>query len=48
MKGNTSAIIFGIAIILSSIFLGKSYVDRKKVDGTIQVTGLGKVDFSSD
>ena len=48
MKGNTSAIIFGIAIILSSIFLGKAYVDRKNVDGTIQVTGLGKVDFSSD
>ena len=48
MKGNTSALIFGIAIILSSIFLGKAYVDRKNVDGTIQVTGLGKVDFSSD
>jgi hypothetical protein len=48
MKNYTSAIIFGIAIIVSSIFLGKSYVDRKKVDGSIQVTGLGKVDFSSD
>lgn len=48
MKSYSSAIIFGIAIIVSSIFLGKSYVDRKKVDGTIQVTGLGKVDFSSD
>lgn len=48
MKGNTSAIIFGIAIIVSSIFLGKSYVDRKKIDGTIQVTGLGNVDFSSN
>ena len=33
---------------VSSIFLGNSYVDRKKVDGSIQVTGLGKVDFSSD
>mgnify|MGYP003668696764 CR=1 FL=1 len=48
MKGNTSAIIFGIAIIVSSIFLGKSYVDRTKVDGSIQVTGLGNVDFNSD
>lgn len=48
MKNYTSAIIFGIAIIVSSIFLGNSYVDRKKVDGSIQVTGLGKVDFSSD
>ncbi len=48
MKNYTSAIIFGIAIIVSSIFLGNSYVDRKKVDGSLQVTGLGKVDFSSD
>ncbi len=48
MKGHLNAIIFGIAIIISSIFLGKSYVDRKQVNGTIQVTGLGKVDFSSD
>jgi hypothetical protein len=48
MKKNTSAIIFGIAIIVSSIFLGRAYVQRTKVDGEIQVTGLGKADFSSD
>ena len=29
-------------------FLGKAYVDRTKVEGEIQVTGLGKTDFSSD
>ncbi|PCJ79674.1 MAG: SIMPL domain-containing protein [Flavobacteriales bacterium] len=48
MKQNTSSIIFGIAIIASSIFLGNAYVNRNKVDGKIQVTGLGKTDFSSD
>jgi len=48
MKKNASAIIFGIAIIISSIFLGKAYVNRTKVDGKIQVTGLGKADFTSD
>lgn len=48
MKTNTNAIIFGIAIIASSIFLGKAYSDRSKADGEIRVTGLGKEDFSSD
>ena len=48
MKKNISSIIFGIAIVLSSFFLGKAYVDRTKVEGEIQVTGLGITDFSSD
>ena len=48
MKTNTNAIIFGIAIVVSSIFLGKAYTDRSKADGEIRVTGLGKADFSSD
>lgn len=48
MKNNISAIIFGIAIIFSSVFLGKAYVERTKTDGEIQVTGLGKTDFVSD
>ncbi len=48
MKQYTSSIIFGIAIVASSIFLGKAYTDRNKVDGKIKVTGLGKTDFSSD
>ena len=48
MKTNTNAIIFGIAIVVSSIFLGKAYTDRSKADGEIRVTGLGKEDFSSD
>ena len=48
MKQYTNSIIFGIAIIASSIFLGKAYTDRNKVDGEIKVTGLGVADFSSD
>lgn len=48
MKQNTSALIFGISIIVSSIFLGNAYVNRNKHDGEILVTGLGKADFSSD
>ncbi|QCE41807.1 SIMPL domain-containing protein [Psychroserpens sp. NJDZ02] len=48
MKQNTNAIIFAIAIVTSSIFLGKAYTDRNKKEGEVQVTGLGKTDFSSD
>ncbi len=48
MKQHTSALIFALAIIVSSLFLGKAYVDRNKVSGEIQVTGLGKADFTSD
>jgi len=48
MKSNISALIFGIAIIISSIFLGKSYADSTKKTGKIQVTGLGTTNFSSD
>jgi len=48
MKSYTNAIIFGVAIVVSSIFLGKAYKDRTKTDGEIRVTGLGNTDFSSD
>lgn len=48
MKQHISAIIFGVAIVISSIFLGKAYTDRNKVEGEISITGLGKADFSSD
>ena len=43
-----SAIIFAIAIVVASIFLGNAYADRNKVNNSIEVTGLGKADFSSD
>jgi len=48
MKSHLTALIFAAAIVLSAIVLGKSYVDRKKPEGTIEVTGLGTTDFSSD
>ncbi len=48
MKAHISSIIFGIAIVAASIFLGKAYSDRNQVEGEIRVTGLGKADFSSD
>lgn len=48
MKKYISSIIFGIAIVAASIVLGKAYKDRIKKQGVIQVTGLGKKDFSSD
>ncbi len=48
MKNNYSAIIFSIAIIISSIFIAGAYVNRNNRDGEISVTGLGKADFTSD
>jgi len=48
MKSYTNAIIFATAIVLSSVFLGKAYVDRNKKEGEIRVTGLGQTDFTSD
>ena len=48
MKANLNAIIFGLAIVISSIVLGNAYMNRTKAKGTISVTGLGQSDFSSD
>jgi hypothetical protein len=43
-----TAIVFSIAIVLASIFLGNAYVDRANPDGKISVTGSGSSDFTSD
>ena len=48
MKNNINAVIFGVSIIVASIFLGKAYVERSRYSGDIQVTGLGTKDFTSD
>jgi hypothetical protein len=48
MKKNISAIIFGLAIIISSYTLGNAYLNRNKKDGTVSVTGLGQSNFTSD
>ena len=48
MKATIVAIIFGVSIVLASIFLANGYVERSRKPRTIQVTGLGKSDFRSD
>ncbi len=44
----SNALIFGVAIVLSAFWLGNSYVKRAKTNGSLSVTGHGKVDFTSD
>lgn len=48
MSHNKSAIVFSLAIVAASFLLGRAYVDRKKLEGSIQVTGLGSADFTAD
>ncbi len=48
MKSNFSALAFSIAIVVSAIIIGGSYLKRSITPGTIEVTGLGKKDFVSD
>lgn len=48
MKNSIAAIVFSVAIIISSFILGNAFINRNKTVGTISVTGLGKTDFVSD
>ena len=48
MKNNLTAIIFGLAIVIAAYLLGNAVVNRNKTEGTVDVTGLGKADFTSD
>lgn len=43
-----SSIIFSLAIVLSSIVLGHAVINRNRPQGTINVTGLGESNFTSD
>ncbi|MBN2662645.1 MAG: SIMPL domain-containing protein [Bacteroidales bacterium] len=45
---SANAVIFGIAIVLSSFLLGNSYVKRAQTKGNLLVTGLGKIDYTAD
>lgn len=49
-KNNTiiRAIIFGFAIIISAFLLANAYTNRIKSQGTVEVTGLGEFNFTSD
>ena len=48
MKNSLSAVFFAIAIVASSAILGNAVINRNKKAGTIDVTGLGQSDFTSD
>lgn len=48
MMKQLPAILFSSAIVISSLFLSKAYVERTRSSGTISVTGMGSKDFSSD
>jgi hypothetical protein len=48
MKNYINAALFAVAIVISSIILGKAFIDRNKAENVISVTGLGKSDFTSD
>jgi len=47
MKSIT-AIIFSVAIVLAAIVLGNAIINRNRAQGTINVTGLGESNFTSD
>ncbi|GMQ25418.1 SIMPL domain-containing protein [Algoriphagus sp. oki45] len=48
MKNNTSAIVFAIAIIIAAFVLGNAVINRNRPQGTVNVTGLGEQNFTSD
>lgn len=48
MKTNLSSVLFSLAIIVAAFVLGHAIVNRNRPQGTINVTGLGEKNFSSD
>ncbi|GMQ30198.1 SIMPL domain-containing protein [Algoriphagus confluentis] len=48
MKNNTSAIVFAIAIVIAAFVLGNAVINRNRPQGTVNVTGLGEQNFTSD
>ncbi len=48
MKSYIPASLFALAIVISSIVLGYSLINRNNTGGTINVTGLGESNFTSD
>jgi len=48
MKSNIPSIVFAIAIIIASVILGNAVINRNKPQGTVNVTGLGEQNFTSD
>ncbi|MGY6521051.1 MAG: SIMPL domain-containing protein [Mongoliitalea sp.] len=48
MKKHVSSVIFAIAIIVAAALLGNAVINRNKKSGTVDVTGLGQKNFTSD
>ncbi|MFN0275286.1 MAG: SIMPL domain-containing protein [Chitinophagales bacterium] len=48
MKNSISAIIIGLAVIITATILGNSFKNRYAYQDTINVTGLGSRDFTAD
>lgn len=48
MKYNLSALLFAVAIVIASVILGNSFLNRNRSENKISVTGLGEMDFTSD
>jgi len=46
MKSN--ALLFAVAIVLSSIIFGYAVINRNRPQGTVNVTGLGEINFTAD
>ena len=48
MKKHLTPLIFALAIIIAAAILGNAVINRNKKSGTIDVTGLGQKNFTSD
>lgn len=48
MKKHLTAIIFALAIVIAAGILGNAFLNRNKKSGTVDVTGLGQKNFTSD
>ncbi len=48
MKANLSSILFSIAIVIAAFVLGNAVINRNRPQGTVNVTGLGEQNFTSD
>jgi hypothetical protein len=48
IQNHFSAIVISVAVVITGIFLGKSFKDKGKPDPVISVTGLGEKSFDSD
>lgn len=48
MRKHLTAAIFALAIIIAAAILGNAIINRNKKSGTVDVTGLGQQNFTSD